>query len=277
MTSRSPALEDERARVAAQLGGVDPDPVEQVEACRRTAPPRQRELQAAVGLGADRTSNAAHRAALRGVVQPLLLGLGDVQALQVEREAGRRQRAAEAAHQLVVAAAAAEDVAERRVVDLEDRAGVVAEVAQQAEVEADPVGDAARARARSNVAASRRGRALGRRRRRGARACSSTSGRRAACGSRTSSSRSSAAEVERRDLRLEARRGRGSRGTSSSRARGLVRDAELGEQLAVEVGVAEPDHRAASARPRRAPRPAPRPPRRCPRAPAPRPARPRPG
>ena len=64
-------------------------------------------------------------------------------ALEVEREAGGRQRPAEAAHQLVVAAAAAEDVAERRVVDLEDRAGVVAEVAQQAEVEPDPVGDAA--------------------------------------------------------------------------------------------------------------------------------------
>ena len=94
------------------------------------------------GCGSRPLAHAAHP-------QPLLLGLRDVQALEVEREAGRRQRAAEAAHELVVAPAAAEDVAERRVVDLEDRAGVVAEVAQQAEVELDPVGDPALARAPS--------------------------------------------------------------------------------------------------------------------------------
>ena len=74
----------------------------------------------------------------------LLLGLGDVHPFQVEGEAGGRQLAAEAPEQPVVAAAAAEDVAERRVVDLEDRAGVVAEVAQQAQVELNAVRDAPR-------------------------------------------------------------------------------------------------------------------------------------
>ena len=65
-----------------------------------------------------------------------------------------RAAAAEAAHQLVVAPAAAEDVAERRVVDLHDRARVVAEVAQQPEVEVDPVGHSRALRA-AEVAASR--------------------------------------------------------------------------------------------------------------------------
>jgi len=46
-------------------------------------------------------------------------------------------------HQAVVAAAAAEDVAEGGVIDLEDRTGVIAEVAQQAEVDLDALGDAA--------------------------------------------------------------------------------------------------------------------------------------
>src|SRR5690606_1036644 len=73
----------------------------------------------------------------------LLLGLRHVQPLEVQGEAGGRQGPAEAAHELVVAAAAAEDVPERRVVDLDDRAGVVAEVAQEAEVELDALGDAA--------------------------------------------------------------------------------------------------------------------------------------
>ena len=57
--------------------------------------------------------------------------------LQIEAEAGGRHGAAEAADQIVVAAAAAEDVAQRGVVDLDDRARVVAEVTQQAEVELD--------------------------------------------------------------------------------------------------------------------------------------------
>src|SRR6202000_1072477 len=62
----------------------------------------------------------------------LLLHLGDVDALQVEGEAGRGQGEAELGEEAVVAAAAAQHVAHRRVVDLEDRAAVVAEVAQQA-------------------------------------------------------------------------------------------------------------------------------------------------
>ena len=57
------------------------------------------------------------------------------------READGRQRAAEAPEQVVVAPAAAERLAERRVVDVEDRARVVAQAAGQAEVEDDALGD----------------------------------------------------------------------------------------------------------------------------------------
>src|SRR5689334_24944094 len=73
-----------------------------------------------------------------------LLHLGDVDALQVKSEASRRQVGTEALEQAVVAAAAAEHVPERRIVDLEDGAAVVAEVAQQAEVDLHAAGDAAR-------------------------------------------------------------------------------------------------------------------------------------
>ena len=58
--------------------------------------------------------------------------------------AGRGQVDAEGGEEAVVAAAAAEHMAERRVVDLEDRPVVIAEVAQQAEVDLDPLGDPAR-------------------------------------------------------------------------------------------------------------------------------------
>ena len=51
--------------------------------------------------------------------------------------------APEAAEQVVVAAAPAEREADRRVVDLEHRARVVAELAHEAEVEYHPVRDAA--------------------------------------------------------------------------------------------------------------------------------------
>src|SRR3954453_10120102 len=64
----------------------------------------------------------------------------DVDALDVERPAARRQLAPEAAEQVVVAAAAAERHAERAVVDLEDRARVVAQRARHPEVEDDPPG-----------------------------------------------------------------------------------------------------------------------------------------
>jgi hypothetical protein len=65
-----------------------------------------------------------------------------VHALQVESESRRGQIDAEALQQPVVATATAEHVPERRVVDLEDGAAVVAEVAQQPEVDLDPLGDA---------------------------------------------------------------------------------------------------------------------------------------
>src|SRR5689334_17282217 len=72
-----------------------------------------------------------------------LLQLGGVDAVQVEGEAGGGEVEPELLHQPVVAAAAAEDVAQRRVVDLEDRAAVVVEVAQQPEVDLHPVGGTA--------------------------------------------------------------------------------------------------------------------------------------
>ena len=51
-----------------------------------------------------------------------------------------------------------------------------------------------------------------------------------------------------------ARRGRAWRGSRGCASAASPSTPELGEQLAVEVGVAEPDHGAAAARPRRAPR-----------------------
>ena len=65
-------------------------------------------------------------------------------ALEVKRETRRRQVAAEAPDQPVVPTSSAQDVSERRVVDLEDRSAVVAEVAQQPEIEPDAVGHAPR-------------------------------------------------------------------------------------------------------------------------------------
>ena len=103
-------------------------------------PPRVRTAPSTVGRHQPSSADA------------LLLGLGEVHPLQVEAEAGGRHLAPEAAEQVVVAAAAAEDVAEGRVVDLEDRAGVVAEVAQQAR------GPAARGRRRPASRAPRRSR-----------------------------------------------------------------------------------------------------------------------
>src|SRR6202012_3329338 len=66
---------------------------------------------------------------------PLFAGERDGEALDVEREPDRRQRTAERLKQLVVAAAGADRHPEGGVVDLEHRAGVVADVADQAEVE----------------------------------------------------------------------------------------------------------------------------------------------
>src|SRR5215213_3153065 len=55
-------------------------------------------------------------------------GLGDMEALEKEGEAGGRKWSPEPAEQVVVAAAAADRMADRGVVDLEDRTGVVAEI-----------------------------------------------------------------------------------------------------------------------------------------------------
>ena len=65
-------------------------------------------------------------------------------ALHVQRPAAGGQVAAVAAEQVVVAPAAADRGAERRVVDLEHGAGVVVEVADQAEVEDHPLRDLGR-------------------------------------------------------------------------------------------------------------------------------------
>src|SRR6185295_5437744 len=72
-----------------------------------------------------------------------LLQLGGVDAVQVKGEARGGEVETESLHQAVVAAASAEHVPQGRVVDLEDRAAVVAEVAQQAEVDLHPLGRAA--------------------------------------------------------------------------------------------------------------------------------------
>ena len=85
-------------------------------------------------LRRDRASSPARRAAL-------LAGEREVQPVDAQREADRGQRAPEAAEQLVVAAAAADRRAERRVVDLEDGARVVADGAHEAEVEDHAGGD----------------------------------------------------------------------------------------------------------------------------------------
>ena len=74
------------------------------------------------------------------------------------------QRRAEAADQVVVAAAAAEREAHRRVVDLEDRARVVAELAHEAEVEDHAVGHPALGEQLVQARAGRRRPRPGRRR-----------------------------------------------------------------------------------------------------------------
>ena len=98
-------------------------------ACARRAPGVRRGQAGAVGAGEQRPGPA------------LLAREGDVQAVDAEREADGRQAPAEAAQQVVVAPAAADRGAERGVVDVEHGARVVADVAHQAEVEDDPLGD----------------------------------------------------------------------------------------------------------------------------------------
>src|SRR6478672_2509255 len=67
-----------------------------------------------------------------------------VEVVDAQCEADRGQRAAEAPEQVVVAAAAAERRAEPRVVHLEHRARVVAEVAREAEIDDEPPRDLGR-------------------------------------------------------------------------------------------------------------------------------------
>ena len=75
---------------------------------------------------------------------PPLTDERDVEPFHIQRPARRRQIAPEPAQQVVVAPAAAQRHAERAVVDLEDRAGVVAERARQPEVEDHALGRARR-------------------------------------------------------------------------------------------------------------------------------------
>ena len=118
-------------------------------ACGRSRAPRACRCRAGRAGRACRSNSAPRGTAIRSSltappVAALLAGQRDVQPLDVQREPDRRQRAAEAAEQLVVAAAAADRHAVRGVVDLEHRAGVVAEAAHEPEVEDDPLGDARR-------------------------------------------------------------------------------------------------------------------------------------
>ena len=71
----------------------------------------------------------------------MLSGLSDVETLQVQGESGGRERPAETTEQGVVSPAAADCVTDGRVVYLQDRPRVVAEVAEQTEVDLDPIGD----------------------------------------------------------------------------------------------------------------------------------------
>ena len=77
--------------------------------------------------------------------------------LQVQARAAGRPGLAEAAEQLVVAAPAAEGERDRGVVDFEDRAGVVAELVEEAVADLDPERELATARelAARRLAASR--------------------------------------------------------------------------------------------------------------------------
>ena len=110
--------------------------------------------------------------------------------------------AAEAPEQVVVAPAAADRRAERRVVDVEHGARVVAEPARQPEVDDDARGDARR---RGSPRTSRRPvGGVGD----GPATRSSTSGPPRSCGTRTSSSAASARRPSVADLALQRRRSR---------------------------------------------------------------------
>ena len=175
------AVEDQRARVAAQLGGVDADRVEQVERLVEQRAARHRELQRPAGLGADPASRS-RPLPVRVLLAPGRRGRAPGRARS--RPPGRSS--AEALQQVVVAAAAADHVAERRVVDLEDRA------ACSSRGRAAGRGRSGRGRRRraassaSQVSPQPRGRALDRRRRRARAPARAPRGRRAAARARRS-------------------------------------------------------------------------------------------
>ena len=141
----------------------------------------------------------------------------------------------EAPDQVVVAAAAADHVAERRVVDLEDRARVVAEVAHEAEVEDHAVGQPALRDAVGHLAEPLR-RPAARRRRRARRRARSPRGPPRSCGSATSVSLPLAAHARARRPRAPpAPRSRGARAPAGPRPR-RCRPAPIAlEQAAVQA------------------------------------------
>ena len=176
MVDDADVAEEQPAVVRAHLGGVDADALQRVE--------RLVEQRA-----------AGHREGQPEAVHRLLPGQRGVQAVDADGEADRRQRAPEAPEQVVVAPAAAQRLAERGVVDVEHRAGVVAQPAGQAEVED------ARARATASSSRSRTPRSPASASATGPGGASSTSGPPRSCGTRTSRSASPAARSSSRTSR----------------------------------------------------------------------------
>ena len=102
----------------------------------------RRSSRSSVSSNSDPRGTAIRNSLMAGAssAATFLAGQRDVQPLDVQREADGGQRSAELTQQLVVASADPDGIAVGRVVDLEHRAGVVAEAADQAEVEDDPAG-----------------------------------------------------------------------------------------------------------------------------------------
>ena len=124
--------EQQLAVVGAHLGGVDAERVERVERVGEQRAARHGDRQAAKRFTAPRRAPRPASATCRRSTPSAKPTAGS----------GRPKRA----EQVVVAPAAADRLAERGVVDVEDGAGVVAEPARQPEVEDHALGDV-RARA----------------------------------------------------------------------------------------------------------------------------------
>ena len=183
-----------------------------------------------------------------------------------EREADRRQRPPEARQEIVVAPAAADRHAVGRVVDLEDGTGVVAEAADETEVEdhalGDRVGASSECTARIPAPASCSGPV----------ACSSTSGPPRMRGTAQQQLGVGVAEPQRRRARARHRRSRRRRAWRGS-ARGAIR-ARRATRAAPGTASRRRARRGSSrGRRRAARRRGPSAPRRCPPAPARRSAR----